>query len=424
MKILVISDVPWQNDNSVGNTYSNIFRQMPNVEFVNLFCKPGTPNSEKVQSYFQITEKQLFFNLMRRKNFEQKTVNDLTKTESHIYNFARIWRFQIFFLIRELLWKISNWKTRELADFIVGFNPDIIFSFCLDSVYYNNIVEYCHEISGGKLVLFFADDVYTYTRRNPLYLIYKYFIRKKIRNMVELSDLLYGATPKLCDEYKEIFKKSIKPLYKVCEHINSVKSTTNIPLRITYTGNLFYGRWEVLALIAQAIKKINSKSIKALLHIYTTGLITQQMSRALNIEGASQLCGAIPFEKTKEVLRESDIVLHVESFDAAEVRKTRLSFSTKIVDCMQSGSCLLAVGPEETASIKLLKEHGIAQVVSSNHGEYIEKVLKRLIENPNSIRETALAMQQFALAHHSPMVLEHTLYNDLNTLLRKGLEDK
>jgi hypothetical protein len=424
MRILVISGVPWRDDNSMGNTCDNIFRQMGNAVFASLYCKPGIPNSKRVGTYFQITEKQLFFNLVKRKSSGQRELKDFSGTEKYIYNIGRMWGFNIFHLIRELLWKICNWRTIELSDFLIEFKPDVIFSFCRNSIYENDIIKYSKEITGAKLVLFFVDDVYSYSQRSPLYLAYKYFIRKKIRNMAKISDILYGITPKLCDEYREIFKKEIKLLYKVCEHINSVKSTTNIPLRITYTGNLFYGRWEVLALIAQAIKRINSKSIKALLHIYTTGMTTLQMKSALNIEGASQLYGAIPYEQAKKVLQESDIVLHVESFKAREIRRTRLSFSTKIVDCMQSGSCLLAIGPEETASIKLLKEHGIAQIVSSNSEEYIENVLRMLIENPKFIRHTAGVMQQFALAHHSPMALEQTLYKELNTLLIKGVEDK
>lgn len=416
MRVLIISDVPWRDDNSVGNTYSNIFSNFEGVEFANLYCKPGKPDSKIVKRYFQITEKELLLNLIGKKKKDMPLNNNVdvfNRQEQKIYDIARTLRFQSFFLIRELIWKIGKWKTKELNTFLNEYKPDIVFSFCLESLYYNNLIDYCRDYTESKLALFFADDVYSYAKRNPAYLIYKHYSRQRIKKLAKTSDLIYGATPQLCDEYSDIFKKKITPLYKTCEDIIQNKSEVNKPLKITYTGNLFYGRWKTLALIAQAIKEINLDSTKARLDIYTTGLTTKQMDNMLNLEGASQLLGAIPYEQVKEVLKDSDIVLHVESFDKREIKKTRLSFSTKIVDCMQSGSCLLAVGPEETASIRLLKDYNIAQVVSDNSKERVKNNLLKLLADNSALTDTAYRMNQFAIEHHSLNFLKDNLYADL-----------
>ncbi len=420
MKILVISDVPWSDDNSVGNTYSNIFKNMKGVEFANLYCKPGIPNSKIVKKYYQITEKKLLMDLIGKKYQESEIQNAQPKKKEHkLYDMARILRFQAFFIIRELIWKIGRWRNKKLDEFIDEYKPDIIFSFCLESIYYIDVIEYCRNFSNAKLALFFADDVYSYIKRNPLYVIYKHYSRIKMKDLVNTSDLIYGATPQLCDEYSVIFKKRIKLLYKICENISNNKLDVNFPLKIIYTGNLFYGRWKTLALIAKSIKEINSNGIKVQLSIYTTGLTTKKMDNVLNLEGASRLLGAIPYEQVKEELRNSDIVLHVESFDKKEIRKTRLSFSTKIVDCMQSGSCLLAVGPVETASVKLLKDYKIAQVVSSNNKETIKSTILKLLDNKSILIDTAYSMYRFALKNHSVNYLENNLYIDMEKLAKE-----
>lgn len=422
MRILIISDVPLRDDNSVGNTYSNLFKNFEGVEFANLYCKPGNPDSSIAKEYYQITEKKMLTSLIRKKRKNMKLSQChgeiLSSNEQKFYDKIRILRFQSFFLIRELIWKIGKWRTKELNDFLNEFKPDIIFSFCLDFIYYSDLIDYCRKYSGAKLVLYFCDDIYAYTMKNPLNLIYKYFVRKRIDNLVKNCDLMYGATPQLANEYSVLFYKKVIPLYKICETVSECKSIVNNPIKITYTGNLFYGRWKTLKLIAQAIEEINCDSIKAQLEIYTTGLTTKEMDIALNIKGSSQVLGAIPYDQVKSVLKSSDLVLHAESFEKKEIIKTRLSFSTKIADCMQSGSCLLAVGPEETASINLLKKNKIALVVSDNNKDAVKDMLMNVLKDNDMIKRTASKMNAYALKNHSFNHLKNNLYLPLEKLFQ------
>ncbi len=425
MRILVISDVPWRDDNSVGNTYSNIFKNGEDIEFANLYCKPGVVDTPLVKKYFQLTEKEIINSLLVRKKKVQQishadlAVVEFNQTEQKFYDKLRSLRFRSFFLVRELIWKITNWRTEELHAFLDDYKPEVIFSFCLDSVYYLDLINYCRTYTKAKLVMFFADDVYSY--KNALFLssVHQYYIRKKIKNLVAVSELLYGATPQLCEEYEGFFNKSIKPLYKICEKISPVKTAINNPLKIVYAGNLIYGRWKTLELMAQAINDINKDDIRVQLNIYTTGLITNEMKQSLNINESSKLWGGISYEKVKKILRDADMVLHVESFDKKEIRKTRLSFSTKIVDCMQSGTCLLAIGPEEVASIKILKEYDIALVVLEKSKENIKKYLLKILENPQILSDTVKKMNQVSQRKHSLKFLKENLYIPLENLCKK-----
>lgn len=424
MRILVISDVPWSEDNSVGNTYNNIFKNMNNVEFANLYCKPGQSNSKIPTKYYQITEKKILLNLIGKANskkenlkgIKEDSVNNLNEKEQKIYDFLRNLRFPLLFIARELIWKIGKWKTNDLDDFLQEFNPDIIFSFCLDSVYYTKIIDYCRFKTRAKTVLFFADDVYSYKRMNPLYLLHQFCVRRSIRKIVNHSQLIYGATSELCNEYSGILNRNLFPLYKICNDIPETKNTVNLPLKVTYTGNLFYGRWKVLALLAEAIKEINKESTKIFLDIYTSGLYDKKIMEALNIKGASCLRKAIPYDEVKTVLKESDMVVHVESFERKEIRKTRLSFSTKIVDCIQSGSCLLAVGPSEVASISMLKKLDIAEVITTDSKEDIKQVLENILENNKILIQTSEKMKKYGLEYHSQEHLMASLYNKLEEL--------
>ena len=62
MKIIIISRSPWRLDNSFGNTYSSIFRDMENVEIANIYLADGRPEyEENVKAYYQVSEKELIY---------------------------------------------------------------------------------------------------------------------------------------------------------------------------------------------------------------------------------------------------------------------------------------------------------------------------------------------------------------------------
>ena len=59
MKILILSSTPWTKDNSFGNSFSNIFEGLEDVEIANIYCKYGKPETDLVSKFFQITEKSM-----------------------------------------------------------------------------------------------------------------------------------------------------------------------------------------------------------------------------------------------------------------------------------------------------------------------------------------------------------------------------
>ena len=71
-KILVVSCAPWRNDNSVGNSYTNIFGGIDNIEIAHIYCGNGVPNNNLVKRHFQINEKHIIKNINREKNEKYK----------------------------------------------------------------------------------------------------------------------------------------------------------------------------------------------------------------------------------------------------------------------------------------------------------------------------------------------------------------
>ena len=92
------------------------------------------------------------------------------------------------------------------------------------------------------------------------------------------------------------------------------------------------------------------------------------------------------------------MVLLIESFEEEEKAKTRYSFSTKIIDALQSGSSILAVGPDDISSIRYLDS--VSGSIVINGLSDFESKMSYISENPEILIENAEKIREFALKNH------------------------
>ena len=182
---------------------------------------------------------------------------------------------------------------------------------------------------------------------------------------------------------------------------------------IRYFGNLGLGRWEVLKMIGLALKDINKDGIKAELEIYSS-LTDPKIIKALNIPGASQFKGWTYGEEYLQLLQDADIVVHVESFDQINIRRTWGSISTKIADYLGAGKCILAIGSKELASIDHIKD---ASFVVDDLEMLKEKLLMLIsdIDLRTSLQEKA---RQLAKEKHDIVKIQSEVKNLLEDAMQ------
>ncbi|MDO9154304.1 MAG: glycosyltransferase [Paludibacter sp.] len=129
--------------------------------------------------------------------------------------------------------------------------------------------------------------------------------------------------------------------------------------------------------------------------------------------------GAISADQVSDALNNADIVLHVESFKKNEKMKTRLSFSTKIVDCLASGWCVMDIGWHEAASIDYFIQNDAALVAFDEKS--IAEQLKKVVENPDLLNEYAQKAWECGKRNHQIEDIQHNLYKDIYSLVNKDL---
>lgn len=426
MKILIVSNTPWDDGNSFGSSFSNIFGGDYPYEIANIYCQAGVPNTSVCSRFFQITEKDIVRNIVGRQDYtgkeiyktNEKNITKWSEDENRKLVKLKMLRWQIFFWCRDLIWATKKWKSRDLDNFIDSFNPDIIFQPVYYSSYINEIGLYAKNRTRRPMVGYISDDCYTYQQfsLSPFFWLDRFIKRPFVKRAIDQCKILYTITETQREEYNLLFGNKCKILYKGGEFSDSEFKPSEVhhPIKFVYTGNLGIGRWESLVKISNALKRINKDSIKAQLFIYSHTVLPEKILKELQIKDTSFFMGSISSDKVKSLQKESDVLIHVESFKLTERYKARLSFSTKIVDYLEAGRCILAVGWKKTGAIEYLLKNEAALVVSEMNK--IDTVVNQMVSNPSIIKEYAARGYLCGLKNHQIKKIRDALFEDLDTI--------
>ncbi len=426
MKILVFTQSEWDNVRAFGNTLSNFFGGEEWIEdsFSNIYTRKSLPNNAVCNDYYSFSIEELLKNIFSKESIgkhffypfeqmkEKQNKNGSVKEKKIIEFLHSLSNNGIIYYFIESLFRKKWWDNKKFRQYLQEIQPDIFFTYLGDDGLVKPMIECVKKYTNAKVVLFSMDDLYG-----------KYGNYKKLRRedalegfewSVENADRLYGISSVLCKEYGEKFKKVFTPLYKGCEFY-PLKKCVNEVIRIVYAGNLYYGRDDTLMYLANAIKRINKNEQKMILEIYSGAVPTDETMSKLNVENASRFMGRRSFDEIKKILHEADIVLHVESFDPKQIEYVHYSFSTKIIDCLQSGNLSMAIGPKGIASIEYLRD--IKGTVVLDDLELIEKELQGLVNNPSTILERASSIRDFSIENHDIHIVRAHLRRDFEDLL-------
>lgn len=418
MRVLVITRNAWDDTNSIGNTMSNFFSGMDDAEFANIYFRPSRPNNNMCRRYFRVTEKDVLRHWFCRERMGEVFTTDecgnvdagISTSGTSLAGFVRRYGIAPIYKLSDALWNGERWINGRFVNFIKGFSPDIVFSFAKAAPQYYCTLKYFYEHTNVPVVLWAADDEYSSARGTAR--------EERLRYIIKNASKLYGCSEEICAYYNAVFSCNVEPVYKSCQFHNMPKKTVNRPLNFTYAGNLLYGRQETLLDLIDAIQALNQDEEKAILHIYSGTEIGTKDIQRLNVPGVSVFHGKESYEKICEHLANADVVLHVESFQPSEMLKTKYSFSTKIVDCLQSGSVLMAIGPDDIASIQYARNIKGAIVVDDRC--VIQDVLNQICNHPEELYSRAADTYAFSIDAHGKQKLQIRLKEDFLKLCSVG----
>lgn len=410
LKVLVLSFEAWRDDTNGGNVLSNIFEGQP-FTFAQVYCKPGMPQNALCSRYFHMTGRMAALNILRGKPMGETLTYDAPpagggeetageQRSGRAYRLFKKVNLPIFYACRELLMCCSKWKSPALRAFVTDFDPDVIFAPLYGSHFMMALDRYVIGLLKKPAISYVSDDHYTLRqlRFSPVYWLDRLLQRRHIRKTVPFYRFLYTMTQEQAEQMRRdtgadmrILRKSAAVPADLTAHL------AHAPVRFLYAGGVYLGREKTLLRLVDALEK---QKDRATLDIYTNSVPDARILARLNDGTLSRVHPAVPFAELQRIYRDSDVAVHAESFRKKYALLTRLSFSTKIVDCLGSGCAVLAIGPKENAGIRYLEREDAGVCV---HGEAeIDAAVAALCANSSAVQAWGEKALSLARRNHDP----------------------
>ncbi len=429
MRVLLITSEEWNDTVHGNNVLSNWFNGFP-ATFAQVYASPGLPQNNCCRKYFHITDKMMINSILHGKKAGRVlTENDKYVPTGEKYNstdvqgigFLRKYCGDFLRTLEAIVWDIGRFDKERLGEFVLEFNPDIIFAPRFASSKMLRLEKTVLEYANCPIVAFTGDNEYSLRRFNfsPFFWINLLYERYRLRQMMKRYSLYYTLSAEQMAEYEKQFGIDIKLLRKCGDFTEKyIEKEINKPIKIVYAGKLYMNRWKTLAEIGMSLKKINSDSVKAVLQIYTMDTVTEAQEKQLHDNRNIFLKGAVSPEQLTEIYRNADIALHVESFELKHRYATRVSFSTKIIDCLASTCAVMAIAWKEHSGLTYLKHEDAAICIDSPKKIY--DTLCNVCNHPELIRKYQKKAWECGIRNHRREAVRDMLYNDFVKLINNN----
>lgn len=425
MRILIISKEAWRDEQNGGNVLSNMFSQLPNSEFAQIYCNEQEPNNTICRNYYQMSDRMMVNNILHRAHVGRKVVYDKvpTKTEAKTESYKTAggkFGGNLKRVARELVWAIGRWDKKEIITYAREFNPDIIFAPCYGNHYMQRLTALVHNALNVPVVSYISDDFYTNKqfKFSPIFWFNHMFIRRRTRKIFRHYSLVYTMTDEQKQQCERDFGANMKILRKNGKFENQyLKSKVNDPIRFVYAGGIYLNRWKTLGALAEAMRHINADGVKMVLDIYTNNKLDQQMQQEINDGITARVHKAVSMAELMDIYHKSDVALHAEAFDITNRHVVRMSFSTKIVDCMDSGCAVMAICDKKQAGGSYLRRNECA--ICIHDLKQIESVLRNIVDHPNQLIKMQNKAFEVGRKYHLQENITRDLINDFESLCKK-----
>lgn len=373
-KVMIVSRGVW-DDGGMSSTLSNIFENYDSDKLSQIYIETKKPNTRLCRKFFQISEFALIKKLYkwgirtgRRVDAAYVVDTDTARKEANTMNYVRRHRSFAYTILRELLWHFDGWKSKELRAFINEEKPDVVWLTGSPLILMNRLSQYVLNQSGKPYCIYEMDDVYSFRNcgSNPFKFIYRFFLRKRVKKLLQNADQVFVISPKMKREFDTAFGIDSIVLTKGIDFTDKIfeAKEPSHPMNMVYAGQLIYGRLSTVSILVAVLDEINSNGKQILLNIYTGTPVSDDVKKRLTEKGSVCFHAPVPYSQISEIIRDSDVVLFTETFEKKKKNIARLSFSTKLTDYLSSGKCVLAIGPGDIAPMEYLIENDAAITVA------------------------------------------------------------
>lgn len=400
-RILIVSVNPLSTTSNNGKTIASFFESYPKEKLAQLYFHREIPTSNVCQNYYKISDEDMINNFFRKNKKYGKQVS-LKSTETRLIpkNINdKLKTSQLIRFVRSLMWLRLDLEKKDIKIWLDEFNPEIIFFCGGNANYLYSKVKKIVKKYQCKIITYITDDyVLLYPTINLLEIINRIWTRRELVSICNLSSYVFTIGKKMSITYYRKFGIVSSPIANLVEMKKTKEAFAqkNGPIKFLYTGGLHSNRWQTLRLLGLGIERINRNKQIAELQIYSCDKVSSRVLNSISIGNSSKFCGALDEKGVRTVQENADILVHVESFKKKDRKVTYLSVSTKISEYMAMKKCVLAIGPNDIASIEYIDEIKAGFVIKSKSTQEIDSVLDEIIKDQEKRNQYAKNGYKFA----------------------------
>lgn len=431
--ILIVSHNSLSLHSNNGKTLTSIFSGWSKSGVAQLYFQEEIPESILFDNFYRIRDIDVLKRLFSF-GFSNSCGGKIEARERVYFHYESAARLKILVLsilrtlnsvkliFRDLIYGTGLWRSSDFYSWLKCFKPDSVFFVGGNSVFSFNVAKFIADQAGIPFDIYITDDYVLNFK--PKGILGRFMHRRLLgvyKRYFSYARHVFVIGEDMADSFGAYFEREFIPIMNSIDMDDSL-SSSSCSLKepgcvdIVYAGSLHLGRDRALIQFAKLINHVAfGFNLKININIYTPQDVGEKLISELAGVGVS-FGGSLDQSQLRTRISSADFVLHVESFDAEFVNLTKLSVSTKIPEYLSSGTCVIAYGPSEIASIRLIAKNGIGVCITERDG--IDDVKNKLgmVFNSEIIRGGIVRKGfEYAKSNFDSVVVRRKLKMLLNT---------
>ena len=362
-RMLVFSNDGFSKSSSNGRTLANLLTGWPKERMAQFCLINEDPDFETCTQIFRVTDRQALHALFgKAEGGILRPSMNVSASVSGSGGRGHLPRNTLTMLLRDFVWNTRRWKRCGFDQWVSDFLPELVLLQAGDTGFIHELAMQTAQRYHIPLAIYNSENYYFkdfdyFQDRGLSAVLYGFFHHRYQRQMRKLmaqgSCFLYTCD-KLTRMYGAEFGREGYTAYTPASVIHRGIPKTGI-FHTAYLGNLGLGRHIPLIEIADALQEIDPSLF---LDVY--GSADPEVTDAFARCKAIHFHGRVSYDTVQQVMHDSSLLIHVEGRDPFTVKDLEAGFSTKIADCLGSGTPLLLYAPETIACSEYVREHNCA----------------------------------------------------------------
>lgn len=408
-RILIISNECLSDASSNGRTLKNFLLGWPREKLAQFYINRGKPDFKICMNYYSVTDSEAVKVFLKKKihnglvNPDRGLQKDKGTEDKKGH---KIERNALSMFIREIVWNSRRWMDYGFDKWVNAYNPEIVLFQAGDSGFMCDLACNLSDRFNAPLIIYNSEGYYfkdyDYFRAKGIAHIAYPIFRKKFCLSFEKAIKKAYVSIYICDalkkQYDKYFKLPSVVIYTATTNVldsRLVREKSDGEFTISYLGNMGVGRIESLCEIGNLL---NRTAPGTYLDLYGK-IPNDEMKRKLESYHGIRYRGFVSYEEVVKVMHESDLLVHVESFDTFYKKDSEFAFSTKLADSLASGTCFLLYAPENMACFQYLRENQAAYVASNKRE--LEECINMILNKPDERLKFLKNASELVLKNHN-----------------------